>query len=184
MDNKITDVVDYVIRLQTDKLFLMSEYKEYVDNCYSIENISGIIPSDVLCSFIKAAKVKRKLRLMLGELLWYVDAQSVTDINFRMLLTFPSRYRNTYVSVLGHKNLSFYQMQMLNRYPQSFEAFSWLFDHICCYEFFTEEDMYKILSENCDTTQYGIQQCIDSAYEKYGESRKLSFAVEWLMKNK
>lgn len=179
MGNNEIDVVDYVRKLQADKSFLATEYKKYVNNCYSIDNIDGTIPSDVLCSLIKAAKANRKLRMLLGELLWYVDGHSVTDSIFRMLLAFPSWYRNTYTSVLGHKNLAFYQMQILNRYPQSFEAFSWLFDHICCYDCFTDKDMYKILSENCDTTKYGIQRCIDSASEKYGGSKKLSLAIEW-----
>lgn len=77
-------------------------------------------------------------------------------------------------------NCYFYQRQVLNRYPQTYEVFAWLFEKICQYDFFREEDMKKILCENPDITKYGVQTCIDSIHEKYGSSNKLNVAIEWV----
>lgn len=176
------NINDYSLRLINDRQFLNREYKRFVNNCYAIEDVDGTVRCDILYSYLKAAKRKRKLRNMLGELLWYVDAQSISDINFRLILEFPLGYRNTYVSVLGHHSLAFYQMQILNKYPQSYESFAWLFDRTCQYDCFTEKDMHQILSENRGVTKFGIQQCIESASKKYGDSEKLRLAVRWVSK--
>lgn len=180
MDNKNNDINNYVNRLLYDKQFLASEFKRFVNNCYSLKCLCGTICSDVLTRLIKAAKKNRRIRLILNEVLWYVNEQSMTDKNFLLIMAFPPKYRNNYIAVLGHMDLAFYQMQVLNRYPQSFEAFSWLFNCICCYDCFTQEDMHRLLLENCDTTKLGIQSCIDSAYTKYGYSTKLQIAVNWI----
>lgn len=96
----------------------------------------------------------------------------------------PAPLANAYASALAHGNLAFYQMQILNRYPASYEAFAWLFDHIYHFECFTAEDMKKTLLDNPDVTSYGIQVCIDSAREKYGDSDKLTAAVNWIQNKK
>ena len=81
---------------------------------------------------------------MLAELLYLVDADSVTDDNFRQLLRFPGKMRNTYLSALGHSDLSFYQMLELNRHSLSLEAFSYLLDVVCTDAAFTTGDLIHV----------------------------------------
>ena len=178
------NIDDYSLRLANDRKFLRSEYKKFTNSCYVIEGVVGTMHCDVLYSYLTAAKRKRNLRKMLGELLWYTDAQSISDENFKLILNFPSRYRRNYAFVLGHHSLAFYQMHTLNKYSQSYEVFAWLFDRICQYDCFTALDMQQILSENRSVTKFGIQQCIEHAGQKYGDSEKLRLAAAWVSKMK
>lgn len=180
MNNSEIDVNEYVRRLLEDKGVLESEYRSYEQNDYTIQNICGILSSESLYAVIRAARWNRKVRKLLNDLLWYIDELHLMDAHFRMLLKFPRRDRNNYVGVLVHKKLSFYQMQVLNRYPNSFEAFGWLLDRICSSDMFTEEDMLQLLRENADVTKYGMQACVDYAYETYGPSSKLDAAAAWI----
>lgn len=184
MDQSDMNVNEYVRRLLSDKQFFRSEYIRYVDNGYYIDKITGILSDESLYAVICKARWNKKLRRMLDHLLWYIDGRNLSDQHFRMLLKFPRRCRNNYVGTLAHQNLSFYQMQILNRYPNSFEAFGWLFDCICSHDIFTEEDMLQLLYENSDVTEYGIQGCIDNAYQLFGSSAKLDTAVKWLKEHK
>lgn len=174
------NINEYVLQLLKDKQFLSSEYRRFKDNCYSITGVNGIISSDSLCAVINAAKYNHRLRLILCDILSYINNYSMSDRNFQMLLSFPRCWRNRYVFSLAHGDISFYQRQVLNRYPQTYEVFAWLFEKICQYDFFREEDMKKILCENPDITKYGVQTCIDSIHEKYGSSNKLNVAIEWV----
>ena len=123
---------------------------------------------------------------MLSDLLLYADKKSITDENFKLILKFSSRYRTTFLSSLGHLDLSFYQMQILNRYPLSFEAFSWLFNNICHYDIFSDGDMLQILRENTSVRSVAIDTCINLARKEYGESSKIEIAIKWnnMLKNK
>ncbi len=178
MDKK-TDVNSYAIKLMNDKNFCKSEYKKYIQNDFSLQNIVGIINANVLQNVIRKAKRKKQVRLMLSDLLLYADKNSITDKNFQLILKFSNRYRTTYLSCLGHLNLSFYQMQILNRYPLSLEAFSWLFDNICHYDIFSDEDMLQILRENSDIKSIAIDHCIEMAQKTYGLSSKIETAIKW-----
>lgn len=173
------DINDWTNRILYDKLFCKSEYKKFVDHDYSIDNVSGFIASNTLYRVICKAKRKKIYRDFLSDILFYTNADSMTDLNFRLLLKFPKKYKKTYLSCIGHSALSFYQMQILNKESLSLEAFSWLFDHICHYSFFSNEDMLQILRENSDIRSIAIDNCIEMAKNKYGSSSKLDIAKEW-----
>lgn len=154
--NEMVDVNCFVERLLNNRSFCNLAYLEYVENDCGINNISGYIDSKVLKRAIKCAKRNRKIREMLSDILLYVNASSMTDENFRMLLRFPYKCRRTYLSNLCHAELSFYQMKILNQYPLALEAFTWLLDRICCCDCFTHEDMLCILRENPDVRPIAI----------------------------
>lgn len=171
---------DYAAALLSDRSFLNKEYRKYVDNCYMLQNVDGDIKPDILNAVIRKAKWNRKIGSMLGDILMYVNSDSISDENFRMLLRFPPRKRNTYLISISHAELAFYQMQIINRVSSSFEAFTWLFDWICDNDFFREEDMKQILREASGITSYGIRACIDQVRERSGDSPKLNIAEKWL----
>ena len=170
----------YVALLLSNRRFLNAEYRKFVDNCYILENIDGDIDPDILNKVIRKAKWNPKLRSMLTGILWYVDGNSITNENFRLLLQFPRRKRNTYLGAISHANLAFYQMLTINKVSSPFEAFAWLFDRICENRFFSEADMLQILNDASDITVYGIQNCIDIMRKKYGDSPKLEIAEKWI----
>ncbi len=176
----MTDANTYIGMLIRDKAFLRSEYQKFLNNCYSVSEINGIISCDMLRNLLGTAKHCRMLREMLTDLLYYADGQSLSGSNLERILKLSSKYRNTYVSVLSHCALAFCQMQVLNRYPLSFEAFAWLFDTICKNDCFAESDMYQILSESRGATKYAIAQCIEYARKAYGTSAKLRVAESWV----
>lgn len=180
VENK-TNVNEYILHLLSNKQFCVSEYSKYIENGYYIENIDGIVTAELLSKLIRQAKRNKKIRALLSDLLYYVDEKSLTNSNFVLLCKFPKRLRVTYLDNIAHNKLSFYQMQILNRYP-SFEAFSWLFDNICKYDIFTDEDMLQILRENHYIRSAGIGDCIKLALDKYGNSSKLEIAEKWRLK--
>lgn len=182
MDKGQMHINDYAMLLLTDHEFCKREYQKYNSSAVSIQNVYGKISTEILKKVIKKAKWNGKVRVLLGDILFYGDHSSISDENFRLLLHFPGQARKTYLSNLGHLHLSFYQMQILNRYPLNFEAFAWLFDHICQYDFFTEADMLQILKDNADVSNYGIQTCIQQAQKEWGPSAKLEAAKLWVEK--
>ena len=177
---KTVDVNDFVEMLLSSRDFCNQAYLEYKINDNGIDNISGCIDSKVLNRAIRCAKRNRKIRKMLSDILLYVNALSMTEENFQMLLRFPYKCRSTYLSNICHAELSFYQMKKLNRYPLALEAFTWLFDKICCHDCFNREDMLCILRENPDVKPIVIRDCISSAIKKYGESEKIRVAQAWI----
>jgi len=176
----LIDINDYARMLLSSRSFCKNEYKKFYDNTYEIEGVEGIIRPEVLQQVIRKAARNRFLREMLTDILAYIDAESISDQNFRLLLKFPERNRTTYLSCIGHTSLSFYQMQILNEYPLAFEAFSWLFDNICRYDIFTTGDMLRILEKNHAIRPVGIRSCIDLAMQNYGDSPKLEVARKWV----
>ena len=180
MEHEIIHINDYVSKLISDGFFLKEEYSKYVRNSYGLENVFGIIHPNILSTIIRKAKYNRKMRYMLSDILLYSDNTSITDANFRSILKFPPKWKTTYLSSLGHCKLAFYQMQILNRYPLALEAFSWLFDQVCQYDLFSDEDMVQILRDNPSIQSIAVQNCIDTAYSKYGPSSKLEIAKQWI----
>ena len=174
----------YIALLLSDKHFLNNEYKKYLNNGCIICNITGNVSANVLQATIRKAMINKKMYDMLADILYHVDNNSITHENFCLILKFRGKRKKTYLSNIAHANLAFYQMQIINRTAGSFEAFAWLFDIMCKYDFFTTEDVISILSDNTVITQYGIQSCIDSALQNYGESKKIEIATAWLMKIK
>lgn len=179
-ENKLTNINEYAEMLIRNRSFRNKAYREYVSNGYSISNVNGNIMPCVLKQLICCAKSNRKIRDMLFDILYYVNTESVTDENFQLLLRFPKKYRNTYLSNICHAELSFYQMQIINRYPVALEAFAWLFDKICAYDCFSKEDMLSILRENPDVKPIAIMDCINFALNKYGSTEKTQAAQSWI----
>ena len=175
-------VNDYASKLIADNRFRKIEYIKYVDNCYMLHNVWGNIDSSILNAVICKAKWNRKIRRMLIAILSYVNTDSITDENFRMILRFPRQKRKSYLDAIGHMELAFYQMQIINSIASSFEVFAWLFERICENDFFQEEDMLQILREASDITSFGIRTCVESARQKYGTSSKLNIADAWIEK--
>ena len=180
MQDNAVDVNAYVKKLIESKAFRKKAFQDFTSNNFSIDKIYGVLTADGLHLLLQKAKRNRIFQLLLTDLLNYVDSMSMTDTNFRLLLKSNRKYRSTYLSCIGHANLSFYQMQILNQYPLALEAFSWLFDNICHYNIFTEEDMTHILQQNPDITPIAIQNCIDAAYKNYGNSLKIDVAKHWI----
>lgn len=174
------DINHYVEQLLSNKKFCKSEYKGFLDNTYSIENVCGVIKPDLLYRVICKALKSKIYRMLLSDILTYIDATSMDDTNFQLLFKFPRKYRTTYLSCIAHSDLSFYQMQVLNQHPLNYEAFTWLFDHVCRYDLFTEEDMLQILRKNADVQPAEIERCIATASEQYGDSLKLDVARQWI----
>ena len=137
MINKKLSADEFAQKLLNDRAFRKDAYQAFYDRCYQLPELDGVLSSDVLHQLIRKAKTSRTLQSMLAELLYLVDADSVTDKNFRQLLHFPGKKRNTYLSALGHSDLSFYQMLELNRHSLSLEAFSYLLDVVCTDAAFT-----------------------------------------------
>lgn len=173
------NINDWANRILYDKPFCRSEYQKFVGQNDSLDRVTGFIDSNLLYQVIRKAKRRRIYRDFLSDLLYYTNADSMTDRNFRLLLKFPKKDKKTFLSCIGHSELSFYQMQILNREALSLEAFSWLFDRICRYDFFSHEDMLQILRENSDIRSVAINHCIETAKSKYGPSAKLDIAKEW-----
>lgn len=186
MNRNLMNINDYINNLFFDKKFLNSEFKQYVDNCYSIQNVEGTVDADVLHTILIKACKRRKLRIMLSDILHYVNKHSITDVNFQLLLHFPKKYRTTYLSHLCHADLAFYQKLILCHYPLTFEAFAWIFDQIWQYDIFSDEDMLYILRNNPDNSILAIEECVLNAFALYGHSTKSEVANAWIneMKSK
>ena len=178
--NKKSDINVFVEEILNNRQYRNKVYGEYIESNYVFENIFGYIDSDVLKRMIKCSKRNYKLREMLTDILLYVNASSMTDENFQMLLRYPHKCRKTYLSSICHAELSFYQMKKLNTFPLALEAFTWLFDKICRYDCFTHEDMLCLLRENPDVKPIVISDSISLALEKYGNSSKIKVAQEWI----
>lgn len=174
------DINDFAIRLLKDTQYCKEQHEAYIASSYCFAQIDGVFSPAVLKETILAASDSEEILEMLPEMLLYVDRNSVTDEVFQLLLNTPSDIRISCLSNLGHAELAFYQMQILNRFPLALEAFSWLFDQICHFDIFSKEDMLQILRENYDVTPQGIQNCIELAYAKYGNSEKLNEAIHWV----
>ena len=180
MNVKELHVDTYVHKLLTNKQFMHKEYRKYVKNGYTIQNLTGNVSPSALYELIKRAKWSRKYQGLLADILFYADKESITNYNFELLTKFGKRRRLTYLSAITHANLSFYQMSMINKISGEFEAFAWLFDRICCNDIFSEEDMGYLLRDNKSVTTYGIQACIESAIQMHGDQKKIDVAVAWL----
>lgn len=168
---------EYILK---NRKFRKQAYCHFVDNCYELENVIGVISATKLNSVIQKAKWSRQICILLTGLLAYADASSISPLNFQLILHFPYKIKSTYLSMLCHMELSFFQMQELNRHPLAYEAFCWLFDKICYYDCFTLQDMMQILKENPDASVSAIRVCIQTARESYGESDKLTAAGTWI----
>ena len=135
MQDDTIDVNVYVKKVVESKAFRKKAFQSFTANNFSIDKIHGILAADKLTLLLQKAKWNRVLRMLLTDLLYYVDSKSMTDTNFRLLLTSNRKYKVTYLSCIGHVQLSFYQMQILNQYPLALEAFviiAFLLKKICC----------------------------------------------------
>lgn len=180
MGNEKIHVDMFADNILTNIQFRKQAYYRFVDDCYELENVIGVISAAKLKAVIQKAKWNRQIRILLTGLLAYSDASSISPQNFQLILNFPHKIKNTYLSVLCHLELPFFQMQELNRHPQAYEAFCWLFDKICCYDCFTPQDMMQILVENPDVRVSAIEVCIQAAQERYGKSDKIIAAETWI----
>ena len=180
MINKKLSADEFAQKLLNDRTFRKDAYQAFYDRCYQLPELDGVLSSDVLHQLIRKAKTSRTLQSMLAELLYLVDADSVTDENFRQLLHFPGKMRNTYLSALGHSELAFYQMLELNRHPLSLEAFSYLLDVICTDASFTTGDLIHVLRENKDVRVIVLRDFIAQVQENAENEDKLRI-IEFLL---
>lgn len=180
MINKKLSADEFAKKLLSDRAFRKDAYQAFYDRCYQLPELDGVLSSDVLHQLIRKVKTSRTLQSMLAELLYLVDADSVTDDNFRQLLHFPGKMRNTYLSALGHSDLSFYQMLELNRHSLSLEAFSYLLDVICTDTAFTTGDLIHVLQENKDVRVVVLRDLVAQVQENDENEDKLRI-VEFLL---
>lgn len=180
MNTNYLHINDYISNLLENRHFRNAEYQKLIENSYLLHNVTGNISPGTLCKLIKRAKWNKKYRDVLIAVLYHVDQDSVTNYNFNLLTKFRKHRRNTFLSIIAHANLSFYQMSAINRICGEYEAFSWLFDKICSAEMFSETDMLTLLQENKAVTSYGIQSCIEAALIRYGNIKKIDIAMEWM----
>lgn len=178
------DAQEYGRRLLEDRAFLQTEYKAYVDRCYMLPELTGSVSWETLAGLIRKAKWDRRIRWMLVELLWHIDARNLPDRLFRALMAFPKRTRRSYCATLAHLKLPFYQMWELNRHCSEFESFAWLVNRICESEMFAVEDLLQVLRESGQVTKHGMDVVLDLARKRYGDSEKLRAAREWVIKMK
>lgn len=175
---------NYATALLSDRSFRNIEYRKYVDNCYVLQHVEGDINPDVLNAVIRKAKWNRRIRSMLVDILSYVNKNSISDENFRMLLYFSRKKRDSYLEAIGHVDLAFVQMQIIAKITSSFESFAWLFDQICKYDCFKDEDMLQLLRDSSDITIFGIQSCVDLVCPNDTNRSKLEIAKLWIEKMK
>lgn len=173
---------DFLLHVLNDKDFRRQAYQLFlqdncaIDTCY----VYGCISKNILFQLLKKAKRDRCVRAMLPAFIPYADEASLTDENFRCFFSFHGKFRNTCLSILGHLHLPTYQLQILNRYPLSYEAFCQLFDRMCQSDCFCTEDVLQLLRENCDVRVSAIAECIRFAQEAYGKSEKIEAATQWV----
>ncbi len=185
MKNEVNSVNAFFLKVLNDAQFRMQAYQDFMNNGLNLDGCDGCLSPDVLRAIVKRAKTNRKIHNMLPEILEYANGSSITDDIFRSLLHTHGGYRNTCLSAIAHLDLSFYQMQILNRCPLCLEAFSWLFDKICRYDYFTPYDMQQLLNEKSKTIHaLGVEECIKFARDTYGSSEKLDVAEKWLKMHK
>ena len=178
------DANAYAGRLLEDRAFLKAEFGRYVDRCYQLPELEGVLSQETLAGLVQRARWSKKLRWMLSELLWHIDGQKLPDELFRALMAFPKRTCRNYCATLAHLKLPFYQMWELNRHCSEFESFAWLVNRICEHEMFTVEDLLQVLRESAEVTRYGMDVVLDLARKRHGDSDKLAAAREWVEKNK
>ena len=173
---------DFANRLLVDRQYRKAAYKETLKNGnYIFDCTYGNIDPDILARIIHKARMNRKIKFFLSEILFYVNRSSISDANLTALLRFR-KYRYTYMSAISHSNLAFHQLQVINNQSKvPFEAFAKMFDYICEHSCFCEEDMIHFLekTKKNDITPRIVEICIDSAKEKYENSSKFTAAVAW-----
>ena len=116
MEVDLTNINEYVCELLSNHSFRKNEYRKFIANDYVIEKVEGVIRPELLTQVIVKAKRNKIFKLLLSDILVYIDSESISNQNFQLLLRFPSKQRVTYLSCIGHTSLSFYQMQILNEY--------------------------------------------------------------------
>lgn len=176
----MTDINIFARKILSDKRFRKEAHRKFVDDCYDLNGVDGNIHAAVLADVIVAAKRNRKIRTMLYGILWFADGASISDENFQLILSFPKKARSNLLFRVAHAELSFSQMQIVNRLSGEYEAFAPLFDIICKNDCFDRIDMMQLLRENKgEVTKLGLLYCIEDASSKYGSNDKIAEAVKW-----
>ena len=175
------DINAFAKKIAVDKQFRNEEYHKFLNNCYILNEVSGNIQAPVLTKILYAAKQNRRVCSLLSGILWFSNKDSISDENFQLLLSFPEKERSRLLFPVSHLNLSFSQLQIINRLTGDYEAFAQLFDIICKNNCFNNVDMVQLLRENKngDITAAGILGCVDAAIIKYGENDKIIEAIKW-----
>lgn len=175
------DINAFAKKIAVDKQFRNEEYHKFINNCYILNDVNGNIQASVLTEIIYVAKRNRRVRSLLSGILWFTNKDSISDENFQLLLTFSEKVRSRLLLPVSHLNLSFSQLQIINRLSGDYEAFAQLFDIICKNDCFDDVDMLHLLREtkDGDITATGILYCVDAAIMKYGENIKTVEAVKW-----
>ena len=119
-----------------------------VDSGYFEDNFMGTIRSDLLLKVIEISYKDKDIRNFLGFLLYFCDAESVTNVIFRKLLRYPSKMKRTYLTALGHCPLSFYQLSVLCKKNVGTEAVCQMLDRIAFNNCFTAQDLQYFLKMN------------------------------------
>ena len=179
-DNK--DINNYINALLTDKLYLNEQFDVFAQNYYTINEIyNNTIKVNILNNLLKEAKRNYKLRSMLGELLLYADGKEISESTFRLIDKFDKKTRNNCYFALSHCKLSFFQNYRIYRTTDSLEAFCILFDTICKYGCFVEDDVYIFLQES-HVNGNALKSCINAIKAECGMSPKLLVAETYLEK--
>ena len=145
MEN-INDLIDVLLRDEKKAKEIYEEIQNDPD--YLENNFEGKLNSDGLLKIIDRSYKNKYIKIILGDVLYFCDHNSVTDPIFRKLVRYPGRMRKTYFIALSHCNLSFYQLMYLNRKKVATEAFCQLIYLIYTNDCFTDKDLSHFMSKN------------------------------------
>ena len=110
---------------------------------------SGTLTEGNAFKLIKRSRYQREITLILPHMLKFSDSHTISERVFSSLCRYPNkRRRNSLLISIAHCPISFYQLQEICRRKICVEAFAALFDMYAANDFFTVNDLRKLVADN------------------------------------
>lgn len=141
----IETLVSPVKILSKIHLFIrLSKSENYICNHFQ----KGEVDEDLLLRLFKKSVHCNSIKQLLPDILYHVDAHSISDAVVEFSITYPGEFRETLLSLLAHMWLSVEQLELINNYIHTPEAFCKLFFIYAEDTLYPEEKFEQFLLDN------------------------------------
>lgn len=117
---------------------------DLIYSCYR----KDIVDDKVLLKLIRKSMFSRKIRYLIPDILSFIHEKSITDSVLQCCLHYPGRFKSTLLIQLAHMWLRPDQLEKINDYIDTPEAFCKLFGIYAADQSYSAEYFSRFLSNN------------------------------------
>lgn len=149
MASDISEFVEHIVTLPPKEMAKTCKAINATVDYFEEQQLVGVVSTESLRLLIRRSYTSRNVAGFLATVLYFVNADVLTDDVFQKLLHFPQKkLRRTFLVAISHCPISLYQLNAICEEQVCSEAYAQLLWYAATNDCFTLLDIQRIVAKN------------------------------------